>query len=112
MSGLSLASSPSASCAVAGSLFPEKKGIPAIKTAIDVARPTISVRGQVVAYATVLVLCLSNEVVRWTDADQRGLAFGQWFCGEQADWLPFLPWLLIAPLLWMIRRRPGPMGRC
>ena len=70
--------------------------------------PCVSVRGQVFAYAVVLALCLLNEVIRWSDADQRAVSFATWLCGENADWLPFLPWLLAAPMFWVIRVGRGP----
>lgn len=70
--------------------------------------PVIPVRGQVVAFLTVLILCLSNEALRWFDPALRNLALTRWLCGENADWLPFLPWLIAAPLFWTIRSRRRP----
>lgn len=60
---------------------------------------------QVAAYVVVLVIVLAAEALRWTDDTQRDVSLSRWLCGEQADWLPFLPWLLLAPVFWNLRRR-------
>ncbi|MBL8851173.1 MAG: glycosyltransferase family 39 protein [Planctomycetaceae bacterium] len=54
--------------------------------------------------AVLLLIAGVGEAVRWSNAEQRTIALTDWLCGLQADWLPFLPWLLAALIFW--RSRP------
>lgn len=66
-------------------------------------------------YAAILMLAVTAEGLRWTDPVTRTEALTGWLCGREADWLPFLPVLVIAPLaLWppvpqsrSVSRSPG-----
>jgi hypothetical protein len=55
------------------------------------------------AWGAVLALAIAAESLRWIDPAERARSLSQWLCGEQADWLPFLPWLVLAPLFWHLR---------
>lgn len=50
------------------------------------------------AAAGVLVLCGESARLFEQHVEIQRVS---WFCGENADWLPFLPWLLLAPLFWI-----------
>lgn len=50
----------------------------------------------------------AGEWARWSDDSARAVALTQWLCGKEADWLPFAPWLLLAPVCWNLRRRRSP----
>lgn len=66
-------------------------------------RPLVSSRVQVGVYLVILILTCAAEAARWV-ADPHSPLTG-WLCGPHADWLPFLPWLLAAPLFWQATRR-------
>jgi hypothetical protein len=65
---------------------------------------------QLAVWCLLLAFVALGELVRWSNPDQRAIAWTLWVCGPQADWLPFVPWLLSAPLLWGIRRRSRPVA--
>ena len=48
-------------------------------------------------WGVVTVLAVIAETLRWLDPEQRAAALSGWL--SQGDWLPFLPWLLLAPLV-------------
>ena len=58
----------------------------------------MSTRIQIGVYVAVLMLSIAAEVIRWNVGAESPLV--DWLCGLHADWLPFLPWLLLAPLFW------------
>jgi hypothetical protein len=57
-----------------------------------------------------VVLFAAMEVPRWATEEAREESLSGWLCGVEADALPFLPWLLLAPLMWvgLGARRRGP----
>jgi len=65
---------------------------------------TVSVPGQWCVYFLVLGLTIVCEGLRWADPQSRLEALTGWLAGSNADWLPFLPWLLLAPLFLKIGR--------
>lgn len=67
--------------------------------------PAIGTTCQVLCLIAVLALVGIGEALRWSEPEQRTIAWGAWLSGLQADWLPFAPWLLAAPLLWGLRSR-------
>lgn len=72
-------------------------------TDVDVDRPPVSARAQVSIYVIVLLLVVAAETARWVAGGESILA--GWLCGPNADWLPYLAWLIVAPLFWRIRTR-------
>jgi hypothetical protein len=48
----------------------------------------------------VLLAVCGAEASRWLDPVSREEALTGWVAGREPDWLPFLPWLLAAPLFW------------
>src|SRR5690606_10361588 len=56
------------------------------------------------------VLVAVGEFFRWRDPEQRTTALTAWLCGRSADWLPFAPWLLAAPIVWRIHSRKQVSG--
>jgi len=65
----------------------------------------VSAVAQLAAWGLVLAFVAVGELVRWVNPDQRAIAWTLWLCGPQADWLPFVPWLLAAPVVWQLRSR-------
>jgi hypothetical protein len=65
-------------------------------------RPLVSPRVQIGVYAVVLILVGAAETARWVAGPESPLI--PYVCGEHADWLPFLPWLLAAPPFWYAGR--------
>ena len=71
-------------------------------------RAPIGARGQLVLLVMAGAAIAAGEWARWSDDSTRAVALTQWLCGEAADWLPFAPWLLLAPVCWNLRRRQSP----
>jgi hypothetical protein len=69
-------------------------------------QPALGTARLALILAALLALLAAGEFQRWSDPEQRSVALTVWLCGEHADWLPFLPWLLAAPLVWGMRSRP------
>ncbi|MFO1095284.1 MAG: glycosyltransferase family 39 protein [Planctomycetaceae bacterium] len=69
--------------------------------------PAVATRCQVLILLGLLILVGVGEAFRWSDPEQQMVAWGAWLCGPLADWLPFLPWLIAAPIVWQIRSRPA-----
>ncbi len=70
----------------------------------------VNVAAQALALVLALVLLAIGEWFRWSDEEARDVALTAWLCGRTADWLPYAPWLLLAPVLWKVRRTvPGGM---
>jgi len=62
----------------------------------------IASRVQVGVFLGVVLVAIAAEDQRWMD----GLSTpSRWLAGIEADWLPFLPWLALAPLFWSLRGR-------
>lgn len=70
-------------------------------------RPIIRSGVQGLVLCALLALVGMGEWLRWSDPEQRTIAWTTWLCGPQADWLPFLPWLIVAPMVWRIHSRPS-----
>ena len=52
-----------------------------------------------------VVLVAVGEFLRWSDPEKRTIALAGWLCGMSADWLPFAPWVIAAPIAWRIHSR-------
>ena len=72
-------------------------------------RAPIGARGQLVLLLIAGAAIAAGEWARWSDDSTRAEALTQWLCGEQADWLPFAPWLLLAPVCWNLRQQRSPI---
>jgi 4-amino-4-deoxy-L-arabinose transferase and related glycosyltransferases of PMT family len=59
-----------------------------------------------VSIALTTFVCIIAEVQRWANEESRTAALTGWLAGPTADWLPFLPVLISAPLWWRIGARP------
>lgn len=81
--------------------------MPTSQPAPAASAPSERVRtaAQATIFAVLILLVGAGEVLRWRDPGERALALTRWLCGEQADWLPFAPWLLLAPLVWRMRHQ-------
>ncbi len=66
--------------------------------------PVVRTWTQVLAFLCALALVVCGEFPRWSSSEARAQSLTGWLCGREADWLPFLPVLLLAPLFWMMRR--------
>jgi len=68
---------------------------------------SVSTSKQWCVYVAVLGLAIVCEGLRWANPQSRIESLTGWLAGPNADWLPFLPWLLLAPLFLKIGRRRG-----
>lgn len=59
---------------------------------------------QLATLLLIAALIAVGECLRWSNPEQRTYALAAYLCGPQADWLPFLPWLVAVPFLWGRRR--------
>ena len=62
-----------------------------------------------VAWSVTIFLIVGFEAVRWADPESRTAALTGWLCGREADWLPFLPIVLLGLVVW--RGGKGRRGR-
>jgi hypothetical protein len=73
--------------------------------------PQISTAAQIVVLVAVALAIGAGEWARWNDPESRTTAMTGWLCGVNADWLPYVPWLILAPVFWNVgRRRVAPEG--
>lgn len=59
----------------------------------------------VCVYLAALVWAALLEFPRWATAESREESLSGWLCGLEADVLPFLPWIALAPLVWFGSRQ-------
>lgn len=64
----------------------------------------VNTAGQLAALGVIATLIAAGEWVRWSDPESRRTALAEWLCGEHGDWLPYVPWLLLAPVFWNVGR--------
>ena len=55
-----------------------------------------------IIWLLVCVVTLLAEVPRWLNPALRQEILAGWLSGRSPDWLPFLPWLLLAPVISML----------
>ncbi|WP_437205047.1 ArnT family glycosyltransferase [Planctomicrobium sp. SH664] len=58
----------------------------------------VSYRVQLCVWLLVTGLAVVCEIPRWMTPAARLSSLSSWLCG-QGDWLPFIPWLLLGPLI-------------
>jgi hypothetical protein len=62
-------------------------------------------------FALVTLLIVGAEVRRWSDDSQREQSLQGWLCGRPADFAPYLPLLVLAPIAYNIVSKRAPRER-